>query len=331
MLTKILVTGAAGFIGFNLSKKLLAEGYRVVGIDNLSEYYDVQLKKDRLAQLEGQDGFIFHKVDISDKQAMEKVWDQHPDCFHIINLAAQAGVRYSLIDPFAYIQANVIGHLVMLELARYREGFQHFVYASSSSVYGSNKKVPFAPEDRTDSPIAIYAATKKSDELMTQTYNHLFGIPATGLRFFTVYGPWGRPDMAAYLFADAIMEGKPIKVFNHGKMRRDFTYVDDIVDGIIGALNRKNLVNVPHKIYNLGGNHTETLENYIATIETTLGKEAQKEMLPLQEGDVPETYADISASTEDFGFVPKTRISEGIPKFIAWYKDYHARRLKCVG
>jgi len=258
----VLVTGVAGFIGFHVASRLLKQGISVVGVDNLNDYYDVGLKKNRLSQLQAHSNFTFHQIDLSDRPKMEAMWAEHDDVYHIIHLAAQAGVRYSLVNPYAYIQSNVMGHLVILELCRNRSGFQHLVYASSSSVYGGNQKMPFSVQDRTDSPLAIYAATKKCDELMSRTYAHLYQVPATGLRFFTVYGPWGRPDMAAYLFADAILAGKPIKVFNHGNMKRDFTYIDDIVAGVLAALNHipePDAQGVAHKVYNLGNNNTITL------------------------------------------------------------------------
>jgi UDP-glucuronate 4-epimerase len=322
----IMVTGAAGFIGFHVSQVLLKAGYNVVGVDNLNDYYDVNLKHARLNQLQTFANFIFHKVDIADRVEMTKIWDHYPDIDQIIHLAAQAGVRYSLINPFAYVHSNLLGHLVILELCRHRQNFKHLVYASSSSVYGSNKNSPFSVLDRTDSPISLYSATKKADELMSQAYTHLYKIPSTGLRFFTVYGPWGRPDMSAYLFAKAILEDKPIQVFNQGNMKRDFTYIDDIVAGIIGALNRNpvDAQGLPnHQVYNLGNNHCEPLMNFIELIEKALGKQGQKDLLPMQPGDVAETFADITESTRDFNFMPKIQIAEGIPLFIDWFKEFH--------
>lgn len=318
-----MVTGAAGFIGSHVSHALLKAGHAVVGIDNLNDYYDVNLKKARLTLLEDAANFTFYKCDIADRVRMSEIWDQHPGIDRIIHLAAQAGVRYSLINPFAYVHSNVLGHLVILELCRHRKNFKHLVYASSSSVYGSNKKSPFSVQDRTDSPISLYSATKKADELMSQAYTHLYQIPSTGLRFFTVYGPWGRPDMSAYLFAKAILEDKPIQVFNRGNMKRDFTYIDDITAGILAALNRNPVDEngAPnHKIYNLGNNHCESLMTFISLIEQALGKEAKKDLLPLQPGDVPETFADIADSTQDLGFMPKIQIAEGVPLFIEWFK-----------
>lgn len=322
---KIIVTGAAGFIGFHTSQFLLGRGDQVVGIDNLNDYYDPTLKQARLDQLQGREGFQFYKVDIADKDAIAKIFaEEKPD--KVIHLAAQAGVRYSLENPHAYIESNIVGHLNILEGCRHSDSVQKLVYASSSSVYGSNDKMPFSVEDRVDNPISLYAATKKSDELMSYCYAHLYGLKAIGLRFFTVYGPWGRPDMAAYLFADAIRQDKPIKVFNNGNMKRDFTFIDDIVSGVIASLDCDMYADdrsVYHSIYNLGNNRTEKLNDYIGEIEKALGKQAEKNMLPMQPGDVPETYADIEKSRHDLGYDPQTPISEGIPKFIAWYKDYY--------
>jgi UDP-glucuronate 4-epimerase len=322
----IMVTGAAGFIGFHVSQALLKAGYNVVGVDNLNDYYDVNLKHARLNQLKIFANFAFHKADIADRLEMATIWDQYPDIDQIIHLAAQAGVRYSLINPFAYVHSNLLGHLVILELCRHRRNFKHLVYASSSSVYGSNKNSPFSVQDRTDSPISLYSATKKADELMSQAYTHLYQIPATGLRFFTVYGPWGRPDMSAYLFAKAILEDKPIQVFNQGNMKRDFTYIDDIVTGILGALNR-NPVDAKgqpdHKVYNLGNNHCEPLMKFIELIEKALGKQGQKDLLPMQPGDVAETFADITESIRDLNFMPKIQIAKGIPLFIEWFQEHH--------
>lgn len=323
---KVLITGAAGFIGSTLAIKLLERGDEVVGIDNLNDYYDVNLKKARLERVGQHKGFSFHQLNIADKDAILALEGELQDVTHVVNLAAQAGVRYSLINPFAYVETNVMGYVTMLELARRLPKLEQFVYASSSSVYGGNTKTPFAVEDPVEKPISLYAATKKSNELMAYTYAHLYKIPCTGLRFFTVYGPWGRPDMAAYLFATNIVAGKPIPVFNHGKMRRDFTYIDDIVAGVVGVLDNPQKVEdgqVPTRVYNIGGNKTESLMDYISEIEKALGKKAIYEFLPIQPGDVPETSADIEATQRDFGFEPKTTISEGIPKFIAWYKDYH--------
>ena len=320
-MAKILVTGAAGFIGAAVCQALLARGDEVLGLDNLNAYYDVGLKEARLARLVSQKNFAFRKADIADKDAILALADQ--GISGIIHLAAQPGVRYSLENPFAYVTANVMGQAVMLELARALPSLKHFVYASSSSVYGANKKTPFAVGDAVEHPNSLYAATKRTDELFGHTYAHLYGIPCTGLRFFTVYGPWGRPDMAPMLFAKAITAGEPIKVFNHGEMWRDFTYIDDIVAGVLKALDRPAAGTPPHALYNLGNNKSEKLTDFIAEIEKALGKKAEKIMAPMQPGDVPATYADIEASTRDLGFAPTTPISSGIPKFIAWFRDYY--------
>ena len=322
---KIIVTGAAGFIGFHTSQALLDRGDQVIGIDNLNDYYDPTLKQSRLDLLTPHDGFTFYKVDLADKQTIDGIFaDEKPD--KVIHLAAQAGVRYSLENPHAYIQSNIVGHLNILEGCRHTDTVQKLVYASSSSVYGGNTKKPFSVEDRVDYPMSLYAATKKADELMSYCYAHLYGIKSIGLRFFTVYGPWGRPDMAAYLFADAIRQDKPIKVFNHGNMKRDFTFIEDIVSGVIAAMDYDLPADergVCHAVYNLGNNRTEQLNDYIAEIEKALGKTAIKDMLPMQAGDVPETYADIDASRRDLGYDPQTPIKVGIPKFIEWYKGYY--------
>jgi UDP-glucuronate 4-epimerase len=318
---RILLTGAAGFIGFHVAQALLARGDDVIGVDNVNDYYDVKLKEARLEQLRIFKNFSFRKFDIADKDAMLPLAKELPT--HIIHLAAQAGVRYSLVNPFAYTRANVEGHLVMLELARQTPNLKHFVYASSSSVYGGNTKIPFAVEDPVTQPVSLYAATKRADELMSWTYAHLYKIPSTGLRFFTVYGPWGRPDMAAYIFTRQILAGEPIKVFNFGKMKRDFTFIDDVVAGVLGVLDKPAVGEPPAKLYNLGNSHAENLMDFIATLEKALGKKAQVDMQPLQPGDVPETFADIAASTRDFGFHPHTSIAEGIPKFVEWYRGYH--------
>jgi UDP-glucuronate 4-epimerase len=320
-LAEILVTGAAGFIGAAVCHALLARGDRVVGVDNLSDYYDTRLKDARLAQLTAHRNFSFHKTDIADKDAMLGFGGR--DIAGIVHLAAQPGVRYSLENPFAYVTANVMGQAVMLELARALPALKHFVYASSSSVYGANEKTPFAVGDAVDHPNSLYAATKRADELFAHTYAHLYGIACTGLRFFTVYGPWGRPDMAPILFASAIAKGEPIKVFNHGEMWRDFTYIDDIVAGVLRALDHPAIGVPPHALYNLGNNKSEKLTDFIAEIEKAMGKEAQKVMAPMQPGDVPATYADIEASSRDLGFAPTTPIGVGIPKFIAWFRDYY--------
>ncbi len=319
----ILVTGCAGFIGFHTVQALLKRGENVIGIDNMNNYYDVSLKEARLEQLLPQKNFQFFKMDVSDAKAIATL----PKAFdRIIHLAAQAGVRYSLKNPQAYIDSNITGHLTMLELARNTSGLKHFVYASSSSVYGGNTKTPFSIKDAVEKPVSLYAATKRAGELMAYNYSHLFRFPSTGLRFFTVYGPWGRPDMAAFIFTKNILAGEPIAVFNHGKMERDFTYVDDIVDGILATLDAPLPVapnDVPHRVFNLGNSHPEKLTDFISVLENTLGKKAIYDFQPIQPGDVPSTSADITESTQILGFVPKTAIDEGIPRFVAWYKNYY--------
>jgi UDP-glucuronate 4-epimerase len=328
----VLVTGAAGFIGMHLCQRLMARGEQVIGIDNLNDYYSVQLKKDRLATLEGE-AFTFEKVDFSDHEALEKALSGK-DFDRIVHLGAQAGVRYSLTHPRAYIEANVMGHLNMMEVARARQT-AHMVYASSSSVYGGNDTFPFRVEDRVDQPVSLYAATKKSDELMSETYAHLYRLPMTGLRFFTVYGPWGRPDMAMWIFTKAILAGEPIPVFNHGKMQRDFTYVDDIVSGVVAVLDSPPVDDgskkaggstKPHALYNIGNNHSEELSHMIDVLEEALGKKAVRDLQPMQPGDVQATAADISAIQNDLGFEPSTRIEDGIPKFVDWYRGYHGNQ-----
>ena len=325
----VLVTGAAGFIGMQVCQQLLARGERVIGIDNLNDYYSVKLKQDRLAALES-DAFTFEKVDFSDHIALEKALEDKA-FDRIVHLGAQAGVRYSLTHPRAYIEANIAGHLNLMEVARDRRT-DHMVYASSSSVYGGNDSFPFRVEDRVDQPVSLYAATKKADELMSETYAHLYRLPMTGLRFFTVYGPWGRPDMAMWLFTKAILADEPIAVFNHGKMQRDFTYIDDIVSGVIAALDsppaddgeeKAGGSTKPHALYNIGNNRSEELSHMIDVLEDALGKKAVRDLQPIQPGDVPATAADISAIQHDLGFKPTTTIEEGIPKFVAWYRDYH--------
>lgn len=321
-----LITGAAGFIGFHVCQKLLQLGHHVIGIDNLNDYYDPLLKHNRLKEIEKSSNFTFIKIDIADRVAMAELAQKNQHVTHIVNLAAQASVPYSLINPHAYIDANVYGHLNMLEMCRNLPDCQHFVYASTSSVYGFNKKMPFSVEDRVDAPMAIYAASKRAGELMTHSYSHLYGFPSTGLRFFTVYGPWGRPDMAAYLFTDAIINNRPIKVFNRGDMRRNFTYIDDIVNGVIGCVNKPPstpLNGALHTIYNIGNDRSEGLMDYVHAIEDTLGKKADVQLLPMLPGDVKETVANISQTRADFGFDPKTDIAQGIPAFVNWYKSYH--------
>jgi UDP-glucuronate 4-epimerase len=326
-----LVTGVAGFIGYHVARRLLSRGESVIGIDNLNPYYDPRLKEDRLAELGmlNHGDFAFHKVDFADHEALERTLDPL-EFDRIIHLGAQAGVRYSLENPRAYVTANIMGHLNLLELARSRRS-SHLVYASSSSVYGGNTSLPFRIEDRVDHPVSLYAATKKADELTSETYAHLFRIPMTGLRFFTVYGPWGRPDMAMWIFTRKILAGEPIQVFNHGDMRRDFTYIDDIVSGVLACVDhpppddgsRKPGGSVaPHRLYNIGNHRSEELMRMIALIEQACGKTARLEMLPMQPGDVPETHADISAIQNDLGFAPSTSIEAGIPRFVEWYKAY---------
>jgi len=319
-----VVTGVAGFIGFHVARRLLSRGERVIGIDNVNDYYSVRLKSDRLAVLSGEKNFTFRKADIADIAAL-KAAVAGTRFAKIVHLAAQAGVRYGIENPQSYAHSNLLGHLNMLELARHGEGCEAIVYASSSSVYGGNTKMPFSESDRVDTPISLYAATKKADEMMSHAYAHLFGIKAVGLRFFTVYGPWGRPDMAMWLFTKAILEGAPIKVFNYGKMKRDFTYIDDIVTGVVGiaADPAKATTQSNHRVYNIGNNRPEDLMHMIAVLEETLGRKAEMTMLPMQPGDVPESFADIGAIRKDYGFEPATPIAKGIPAFVDWYKSYH--------
>ncbi|MGH1376942.1 MAG: SDR family NAD(P)-dependent oxidoreductase [Alphaproteobacteria bacterium] len=322
----ILVTGAAGFIGFHTSLRLLNSGKCVVGIDNLNDYYDVTLKQARLKELEKFDNFTFVKMDIADNSAMQNLWENKGPFTRVIHLAAQAGVRYSLENPHAYINSNIIGHLNIIESCRHTKDFEHLVYASSSSVYGGNKKSPFSVKDRVDNPVSLYAATKKSDELMSHAYSHLFNIPQTGLRFFTVYGPWGRPDMALFIFTKAICENKPLPVFNNGDMKRDFTYIDDIVSGIIGVLEvppNKDNGEAPSRVLNIGNNNSEDLMDFVRLIEKELGQKSEIDFQPIQAGDVRETCADITETTAITGYQPTTNITEGIPKFIKWYKEYY--------
>ena len=331
----VLVTGAAGFIGSQLSKRLLDNGINVVGLDNLNPYYSVKLKEDRLAQLEGHPRFTFARLDLADRAGMERLFAANRFDV-VVNLAAQAGVRYSLKNPQAYIEANIVGFTNILEGCRHH-GVRHLVFASSSSVYGANTKMPFSVHDNVDHPVSLYAASKKANELMAHTYSHLYGLPSTGLRFFTVYGPWGRPDMALFLFTDAILKGRPIQVFNHGRMQRDFTYIDDIVEGVVRVMGRLPAPNpawsgerpdpgtsyAPYKIYNIGNNQPVELNAFIATIESVLGRTAQKEFLDMQPGDVPATYADVDDLMADVGFKPATPIREGIERFVAWYTSYY--------
>src|SRR6187455_1119137 len=331
----VLVTGAAGFIGFHLSQKLCRAGFTVLGIDNLNDYYDVKLKEARLKILESESNFIFDKLDLVDYKALTNVFGKY-SIDYVVNLAAQAGVRYSLTNPHAYLESNLHGFLNILEACRHA-GTKHLIYASSSSVYGANKEMPFSVHHNVDHPISLYAASKKANELMAHTYSALFGLPTTGLRFFTVYGPFGRPDMALFLFTKAILEGKPIEVFNNGKMRRDFTYVDDIVEGVIRTLDHTAQPNpawsgdkpdpgtssAPARVYNIGNHQPVELLHFIEVLEQTLGKKADMTLMPLQPGDVPATYADIEDLARDVGFAPGTPIEVGIPHFVEWYRSFY--------
>ncbi len=331
---KILVTGAAGFIGMHVARRLLEQSVEVVGIDNLNDYYEVDLKEDRLKQLTPFQNFRFVKLDLADRVGMENLFG-HGRFQRVVNLAAQAGVRYSLKNPHAYINSNIVGFLNVLEGCRHND-VEHLVYASSSSVYGANTRMPFSVRDNVDHPVSLYAATKKSNELMAHTYSHVYCLPTTGLRFFTVYGPWGRPDMATSLFTRAILEGRPIEVFNHGKMQRDFTYIDDIVEGVLRVLDRIPVPNpafdrsapdaassdVPYRLYNIGNDKPVELMTFIEAIENAVGKKAVKNMLPMQAGDVVATHADIEELRQAVGFVPRTPLKEGVEKFVAWFKAY---------
>ncbi len=332
---KVLVTGAAGFIGMHVAERLLGRGDEVVGVDNLNAYYDVVLKEARLSRLARNSGFRFVRLDIADADALGKLFRQE-GFQRVVHLAAQAGVRYSLDNPLVYVQSNVVGFVNVLEGCRHGN-VEHLVYASSSSIYGGNKKLPFSEHDNVDHPISLYAATKKSNELMAHTYSHLFGLPSTGLRFFTVYGPWGRPDMSYFKFTKAILEGRPIEVFNHGKMQRDFTYVDDIVEGVVRILDMPPRAqpdfdamnpdpassSAPYRIYNIGSHRPVDLMTFINALEGALGREAEKELLPLQDGDVVATYAQTEALRAAIGFVPATSITEGIGRFVDWYRSYY--------
>ena len=322
---KIMVTGAAGFIGMHATRALIDQGYDVVGIDNLNPYYSVKLKRDRLRTLECQQ-FTFIEADVADRETILGAAKSHGDSTHILHLAAQAGVRHSLTDPYSYVTSNVMGHLVMLEAARLLPDLKRFCYASTSSVYGASKDSPFSVTHRCDKPVSIYAATKLGGEMISRVYAETFQLPCVGLRFFTVYGPWGRPDMATYLFTRAILAGEPISVFNRGHMRRDFTYVDDVVAGICAGLLkplRTGPDGVPHRTYNLGNHRSEALLDFIGVIEETLGRKAELRMEPMQAGDIKETYADITESRNDLGFAPTITIREGIPRFVDWYRSYH--------
>jgi UDP-glucuronate 4-epimerase len=334
-MNKILVTGAAGFIGFHLCQRLLHRGDQVIGLDNLNDYYDIVLKQARLSQLQQLPNFSFHKLDLANQEGMTQLFaTQHFD--GVVNLAAQVGVRYSVKNPQAYVQSNLVGFGNILEGCRY-SGVEHLVFASSSSVYGANTKIPFSVHDTVDHPLSIYGATKKANELMAHTYSHLYRLPITGLRFFTVYGTWGRPDMAPFLFTKAILENQPIDVFNYGKMRRDFTYIDDIIEGVVRVLDKvpdpdpnwssdtpdPSSSNAPYKLYNIGNNQPIELMHFIEVLEDCLGKKAEMNMLPLQPGDVLATYADVDNLVQDVGFKPNTSIEAGIERFVAWYRDYY--------
>ncbi len=332
---KILVTGVAGFIGMSVARALLERGDEVVGIDNINDYYDVQLKYDRLKQIEGYDNFTFIKMDIADRDAMEDLFKTQK-FQRVFNSAAQAGVRYSLQNPHAYVDSNLVGFVNLLEGCRHN-GVEHLVYASSSSVYGANTNMPFSVHDNVDHPVSLYAATKKSNELMAHTYSHLYNIPTTGLRFFTVYGPWGRPDMSPSLFTGAILRGEPINVFNEGKMQRDFTYIDDIVEGVVRVIDKVATPNpgydgnhpdpgtsfAPYRVYNIGNNDVVGLMDFIKAIEDAVGKTAEKNMMGMQDGDVVATYANIDDLMDAVGFKPATPLKEGIQKFVGWYREYH--------
>ncbi|MER8710477.1 NAD-dependent epimerase/dehydratase family protein [Mesorhizobium sp. M1088] len=322
----ILVTGAAGFIGSHVCLKLLERGDDVIGVDNLSDYYDPMLKKARLTRLLGRRGFSFLKIDIADPMALARALDGQ-EINKVVHLAAQAGVRHSLENPRAYIRSNVSGHLEILEFCRDRPGFEHLVYASSSSVYGGNQKVPFSENDRVDHPVSLYAATKRSNELVSHTYAHLFGVPQTGLRFFTVYGPLGRPDMAYWKFTQAMLEGKPIQVFNNGEMWRDFTYIDDIVETVVAVLDKPPLADVPpSRVYNVGNNQPAQLGAFIDILEKLLGVKANRQIETMQPGDVVHTFADMTLLEQEFGFRPKTSLEIGLGKFVSWYQSEWAER-----
>jgi UDP-glucuronate 4-epimerase len=320
---QVLLTGCAGFIGFHAAKTLLERGEKIVGIDNLNPYYDVNLKKARLGLLEAYPNFKFFKGDIADRAFLKDVCSKFPQTTHVLHLAAQAGVRYSLIDPYSYVHSNVMGHLTVLEAAKSLKYLNHFVYASSSSVYGANTKLPYSTDDPVEDPVSLYAATKRSCELISHCYSHLFDMPQTGLRFFTVYGPWGRPDMAAFLFTKGILSGEEISVYNNGDMRRNFTYIDDIVDGTIRCLDSLPKEKMLQPIYNIGNNRSEQLMDFIQTLESHLNMKAKIKFEPIQPGDVKDTVADIEATQQDLQFMPRTNINEGLEKFVAWYRDFY--------
>ncbi|MBF0588771.1 MAG: NAD-dependent epimerase [Magnetococcales bacterium] len=331
----VLITGSAGFIGFSLAERLLQEDIRVIGVDNLNSYYDIALKKARLARLESQAGFQFHQLDLTDSKGMQALFESE-EIHRVVHLAAQPGVRYSVQNPHAYVQSNVVGFLNVLEGCRHG-GVEHLVFASSSSVYGGNTRTPFSVQHGVDHPLSLYAATKKSSEMMAHSYAHLFDIPVTGLRFFTVYGPWGRPDMAYFLFTKAILEGRPIDVFNHGRMRRDFTYIDDVLGGVVRLLDHiptpdptwsgespdPSRSNAPYRLFNIGNNNPIPLMTFLETLEEVLGKKAEKRFLPMQDGDVHETYADIDALVDAVDFRPSTPLRDGLSRFVSWYREYH--------
>jgi UDP-glucuronate 4-epimerase len=319
----ILLTGAAGFIGYHVAEALLARGETVIGVDNLNDYYDPRLKQARLDRLLARAGFAFHRLDVSDRDAIGDIIAENKEIDRIVHLAAQAGVRHSLVDPYAYVQANVMGHLVILEAARRIEGLRHLVYASSSSVYGANQALPFAETDRVDTPVSLYAATKRADELMSHAYGHLFALPQTGLRFFTVYGPWGRPDMAYYSFAKAIVAGEPITLYEGGALRRDFTYIDDIVAGVLGVLDHPPDGALPVRVLNIGNHRSEPVSALIAALEQALGRTAVVRSAPRPPADVAETFAAIEAIGALTGFAPTTLLRDGIPRFVAWFRAWH--------
>jgi UDP-glucuronate 4-epimerase len=320
----VLLTGAAGFIGYHVAEALLARGERVIGLDCLTDYYDVRLKQARLERLAGQPAFTFHRLDLTDRDGMAALLARHGEIDRIVHLAAQAGVRHSMVDPYAYVASNVMGHLAVLEAARHAPKLVHLVYASSSSVYGANDRLPFAETDAVDTPLSLYAATKRADELMSHAYTHLFAIPQTGLRFFTVYGPWGRPDMAYYAFARAIVAGTPITVYEGGRLRRDFTYIDDIVAGVLGCLDRPPEGAMPQRVLNIGNHRSEAVSDLIALLEAGLGRQALLRDAPRPRADVAETFADIDALAALTGFQPHTPLDVGIPRFVAWFKAWHA-------